>query len=77
MQSVSLSVDDEFKAMGDALAGLIADIKGGKTVIQDLTDAVQSLIPAVSAIGSMSVDVKKPDNQAYIAYALMKVLEPA
>lgn len=75
MQPVQLQVDDEVKAVGDAIAGLVADIKAGKSVIVDAEDAFNALVGAVAGLKNIVVDIKKVDNQAYLAYALAKALE--
>ncbi len=77
MQAVSLNVDDEVKALGDALAIIVADVKAGKSLIQDFTDAFGALLGAIGSIQNLPVDIKKVDNQAYLIFALAKVLEPA
>jgi hypothetical protein len=76
MQTVQLQVDDEIKAVADAIGGLISDIKAGKTVVQDLTDALMALVPAVSALQALPADIKKVDNQVYILKSLGDALEP-
>lgn len=76
MQQVTLNVSDEFKALGDALAVLISDIKAGKTVVQDLSDAVSGLIPVIGALSAMPADIKLVDNQVYLIKALATALEP-
>lgn len=77
MQPVQLQVDDEIKAIGDAIGGLITDIKAGKGVLQDAEDAFNALVGAVASLKNIAVDIKKVDNQAYLVYALAKALEPS
>lgn len=77
MQTVTLAVDDEVKALGDAIGVLIADIKAGKTIMQDFTDTFALLIGAVGSMQSLPVDIKKVDNQAYLGMVFAKQFEPA
>lgn len=76
MQQQVLNVDDEIKALGDAFKGLIMDIKAGKSVISDLSDAILVVVPAVQSVVNAPVDLKKVDNQAYLLWCLANALEP-
>lgn len=75
-RAVTLNVDDEFAALGDAIGVLIADIKAGKSALVDLEDAIAKLVPAVGAFQNIAVDVKKVDNQVYLVKAIADALEP-
>jgi hypothetical protein len=77
MQQVSLQVADEIKALGDALALLIGDIKAGKPAAGIAADVLPALLPAISGLQAIGLDIKLPENQVYIIYALAKALEPA
>lgn len=77
MQQIQLNVDDEFKAVGDVLAGLIADIKAKKPAAQIATDALPGLLAAVGSYASMAADIKKVDNQVYLVRAIAAALEPS
>lgn len=74
-KQVILNVDDEFVALGDAVKGLIADIKAGKTVLQDAQDAFSTLVAAIGSMGNVAADFKKVDNQAYVLKSLGDALE--
>lgn len=75
MKQVTLNVDDEFVALGDAVKGLIADIKDGKTALQDATDAFQTLVGAVTSFSNVAVDSKKVDNQVYLGKSILDAVE--
>jgi hypothetical protein len=75
-QQVVLNVDDEVKVLGDVIGGLIADVKAGKTVLQDFEDAIAQLVVSVSAFSNLGADIKKVDNQAYLLKSLADALEP-
>lgn len=75
-QAVSISVDDEIKALGDALGVLVADIKAKKATAQIVSDALPGLLVAVGGFQNMAADFKKPENQVYLVLALAKALEP-
>ncbi len=75
MQSVQLQVDDGVKAVGDALAMLISDLKAKKSTAQIVSDALPLLAQAIGGLGTLGADLKKVDNQAYILRAIGIVLE--
>lgn len=77
MQQVTIMVDDEFKAAGDAIGALITDIKAGKSVEQISADVLPSLLPAISSYANFASDVKKPWNQAYLVEKIAEALEKA
>ena len=77
MQPITLNVSPEFVALGTAITGVISDIKAGKTVAQDIEDAVTALIGAVGSVAAVGNDIKAPENQAYLAYCFLKAFEPA
>lgn len=76
-QPITLNVSPEFVALGSAISGLVSDIKAGKTIAQDVEDAVTQLIGAVGSVSAIANDLKAPENQAYLSYCLLKALEPA
>jgi hypothetical protein len=76
MQTVQLNVSDEFVAFGTAINGLIADIKAGKTAVQDVEDAFASLVGALGALDKIAVDIKAPSNQAYLLLQILTAVEP-
>lgn len=77
MQQVTLNVSDEYKALGDALNGLISDIKAKKTAVQDLQDLLAPLLGAVAGLQNLGADVKLVDNQVYLIRSIASALEPA
>lgn len=76
MQTVQLSVDDEVKAAGDALKVLIIDIKAKKPIAQIAADALPGLLAAAGGFQNLGADIKKPDNEAYLAKCLSEALQP-
>lgn len=76
MQNVTLSVSDEVMALGTALGGLITDIKGGKSALQDVEDAFANLVGALGALEKIATDIKSQDNQAYLVRCLLLAVEP-
>lgn len=76
MQAVTLNVDDEIKALADAVGTLFADIKAGKTLAQDLTDALGGVVAGVTGLANIVGDIKKVDNQTYLLHAILTQLEP-
>lgn len=74
MQSVQLQVDDEIKAMGDALKSLIVDIKAKKSVAVIAADALPNLIAAAAGFANFTADIKKPDDEAYLAKCIAEAL---
>lgn len=74
-QQVSLTVDDEVKALGDAIAGLIADIKGKKALSAVLADSIPNLMAAVGGFAAFGGDLKKGDNQIYLVKCIAEPLE--
>lgn len=75
MQTVTLQVADEVYAVGQAVAAVKAAIAAKQGVIADITAGVMPLVSAVSALPQIGVDIKKADNQAYLAYAFLKAFE--
>lgn len=75
MQNVQLNVDDEVKAAGDMIKTLILDIKAKKSITAIAGDALPGLIAAVGGYASFAGDVKKSDNQVYLAKCLAEALE--
>lgn len=76
MQTITLNVDDEVKALGDALAVAIVDVRAKAPVGQDITDVVGKLVPALTGIANFAGDIKKVDNQVSLIKALADALEP-
>lgn len=77
MQTVSLNVDDEIKSLGDSLGLLISDLKAKKSVTQIAADVLPGLLGAIGQFQAAGVDIKKVDNQVYLAKVLAMALEPA
>lgn len=75
VQQVTLNVDDEIKALGDALATLISDIKAKKSVAQIASDLLPGLMAAVSGYQNIGGDLKKVDDQTFLVHALSKALQ--
>lgn len=75
-QQIQLLVDDEVKALGDALRILLVDLKAKKAAGVILSDAVAPLIAAVGGISNFGADIKKGDNQVYLVKAIVDALEP-
>lgn len=75
MQPVQLNVDDEVKALGDSLKVLVSDIKAKKSIAVIAADALPGLFAAVGGFQAMGADVKKVDNQVYLAKCIAEALE--
>jgi hypothetical protein len=75
MQPVTLNVDDEVKALADALASLASDVKNKKAIGNIVADVLPALLPAAAGLGSIGSDIQKVDNQVYVIYSLAKALE--
>lgn len=76
MQVFQLNVDDEVIAIGNAIVGLVNDIKAGKAALVDAEDAFAALVGAVGSLQNIPADIKKIDNQVYLAKVLAGILEP-
>ena len=76
-QQITLTVDNEIKAVGDAMKGLVADVKAGKSILTDFQDVFGVMMGALADLGNAAVDVKKVDNQAYLLKCLGDALEVA
>jgi len=74
-QVVSLTVADEIKALGDALAKLAIDIKAGTPASQVLADVLPMLLPALSGLSSIGADIQLSANQIYLVYSIASALE--
>ncbi len=77
MQTVQLSVDEEIKSVGDAIKVLIMDIVAKKSIAVITADALPGLLSAISGFQVIGADIKKVDNQVYLAKCLAEALEPA
>lgn len=75
MQQVQLSVADEVKALGDAISGIVSDVKAKKSVAQIAADALPGLLQAVGGMQSLGADAKLIDNQVYLVKCLAQALE--
>lgn len=75
MVQVQLQVDDEVKAAGDALKQLIVDIKAKKSVAQIAADVLPNLLAAAGGFQNLGADLKKADNEAYLAKCLSEALQ--
>lgn len=76
MQTVPLNVDDEVKALGDALAAEIADVKAQKGAAAYLADATPALLSLAGNYAKLPADVKKADDLAYFVKCLATALIP-
>lgn len=76
MQPVQLQVDDEVKALGDSLQALIVDIKAKKATAAIVSDVLPGVIAAVGGFQALGADLKKVDNQVYLARSIALALEP-
>lgn len=66
----------EVVAFGSAIADLIADIKAGKTAMQDVEDTLADLVAGASGLQNVGADIVKPENQVFLVYAIAQALEP-
>jgi hypothetical protein len=66
----------EVVGLGSALAAVITSVKSGGTIVQDISVAVEGLSAAAAGFSAIGDDVKKPENQAYLAWAIAQALEP-
>lgn len=70
------AADPEIVAAGSALADIVAGIKAGQTPVQIGTAALSDLSTAFANIQNAGVDIKKPQNQAFLGWAIAQALEP-
>lgn len=75
MQTVTQQVNDEVKALGDALAALASGIKTKQPVMDIVSKVLPLLLPAAAGFQSLGTDLQAVDNQIYLVYALAKALE--
>lgn len=66
----------EIVAVGSAIADVITALKSGKNGLQAGEAALPDLLAASSGLQNAGVDIKKPENQAYLAWAVAQALEP-
>lgn len=66
----------EVVALGSAIADVIASAKGGGSALADAEAALPDLMAAIGGAASFGVDLKKPENQAYLGWAVAQALEP-
>lgn len=76
-QAETLNVSPEVVALGSAIGAIVADIKAGKTVIQDAEDAFTNLVGAVQSFDNIGTDIKAPDNIAYLVKSILGAVLPA
>ena len=70
------AADPEIVALASGLADVITSVMAKGTLIQDLESGLTDFLAAGQAVANVGVDIKKPANQAYIAWALAQALEP-
>lgn len=66
----------EVVALGSAVSDIVAAAKSGGSVLADVEAALPDLIAAAGSISNLGVDMKKPENQAYMGWAIAQALEP-
>lgn len=69
------AANDEVVALGSALSDVIKSVKAKGSVLADAQAALPGLMAAVGGIGNLGADLKKPENQAYLAWAIASSLE--
>jgi hypothetical protein len=69
-----LNVSPEVLSLGQALGILVADIKAGKSAIQDAEDMLAPVLAAVGAAATIGTDIKTADNQAFLVYSILTAL---
>lgn len=71
------AADPEIVAVSSALADVISGVKNKQNGIQVAETALADLSTAFTNIQNAGVDIKKPANQAHLAWAIAQALEPA
>lgn len=66
----------EIIAIGSALSDVIGAIKAKKSALEDAQAALPGLISAMAGISNVGADLKKPENQVYLLWAIVQALEP-
>lgn len=77
MQTVQLSVADEVKALGDAVAQEVADIKAKKGIAVYIGDFMPALLSLASNYQNLGNDIKQPDDIAYLVKCAAGIFLPA
>ena len=68
----------EIVALTSAIVDVITAAKQtGSTALGDAQAALPDLIAAANGIANVGVDIKKPENQAFIIWGIAQALEPA
>lgn len=70
----TLNVSPEVQALGQALATAISDIKAKKGAMPTVEDVGAQLLPALAGMANVAVDIKTPDNIAFLVYQLASAL---
>ena len=75
MQQVQLQVSDEFKAAGDLIGALIADIMAHKPITTIAGDALPNLMAVLGSYSAFAADYKIVDNQIYLLKKILEAVE--
>ncbi len=75
MVQVQLNVDNEVKAVADALGLLIADLKAKKSINMIIADVLPGVISAISSYQTVGAEMNSVDNQVYVAKVIAQALE--
>lgn len=67
----------EVVALTSAIVDVLTAIKAGQGGLAAAEAALPDLLAAAQTVSSIGVDIKLPQNQAFIAYGIAQVYEPA
>lgn len=70
------AADPEIVAVASAISDVIVALKAGQNALQAGEAALPDLLAASTALANAAVDIKKPANQAFLAYSVAAALEP-
>jgi hypothetical protein len=70
------AADPEIVAVGSAISDVITALKSHQNALQAGEAALPDLLAASTSLQNAAVDIKKPANQAYLAWAIAQALEP-
>lgn len=76
MKSVTLQVDDEIAALGDAVIQEVADIKAAKGVAVYAADLIPLAVSLSANYSKLGADVKNPDDLAYLVKCIATAFIP-
>lgn len=63
----------EVQDLASALADVLAALKAGSGALAAAESALPDLLAASQSISNIGADIKKPENQAYLAWAILQV----